>query len=157
MDIQIGSNFERLLFDLCNGDGGQVTALMEQARRAGEFSVSKIQLATARQVFTAAAADDELTLQTIRDVHKEYGYILDPHSAVGFAVARKLARELPEPVVVPATAHPAKFPETIKRALGAAPPMPKSLAALMDKPERTTLLPADAKAVAAFIAGKRGA
>jgi threonine synthase len=157
MDIQISSNFERFLFDLCQGDGKQVKQLMEEAGARGAFSVSQMQLAMARQIFTAASADDELTLATIRDVHKDYGYTLDPHSAVGFAVAKKLARELPEPVIVLATAHPAKFPETIKRALGTAPPLPAALLALKDKPERLTLLPPRVEAVADFIAEKRAA
>jgi threonine synthase len=154
MDIQISSNFERLLFDLCSEDGARVAALTEQLRAAGEFSVEKIQLATARQIFTATYADDALTLQTIADVHKECGYILDPHSAVGVAVARQLTRELPEPVVMLATAHPAKFSDTIARALGAAPALPPSLAGLLQKPERTTLLPADMKEVEKFMTGK---
>jgi len=154
MDIQISSNFERLLFDLCGGDSAQLRALMEQMCGQGAFEVSKLQLATARQIFTAARADDELTLQTIRDVYKESDYILDPHSAVGVAAARQLAKELPEPVVMLGCAHPAKFPETIKRAIGVTPELPAPVAALLKKPERTSLLPAAAKAVEQFIAGK---
>jgi len=151
MDIQISSNFERLLFDLCNGDSKQLGDLMEQMRSKGEFKVSQVQLAMARQIFTAARADDEETLQTIRDIHEKSGYVLDPHSAVGVAVAKKLAGELPEPVIMLACAHPAKFPETIKRAIGIAAPLPPSIAALLEKPERTTLLPAHAKAVISHI------
>ena len=126
MDIQISSNFERLLFDLCNGDGMQVKLYMDlQLSAKGEFTVTPVQLATARQVFTAARADDDLTLKTIADVYKESNYILDPHSAVGVAAARQLAKELPEPVICLATAHPAKFPDTIQRAIGLTPPLPE--------------------------------
>jgi len=147
MDIQISSNFERLLFDLCGGNGAAVRGLVEQ----GSFAVSKFQLAEARQIFTAARADDEQTLQTIRDVYKESGTILDPHSAVGVAAARQLAHELPEPVIMLGCAHPAKFPETIKRAIGVTPELPQAVAELLRKPERTVLLPAETKAVEGFI------
>jgi threonine synthase len=154
MDIQISSNFERLLFDLCAGDGTQVNLYMSQMQAQREFTVTPLQLATARQVFTAARADDELTLKTIADVYKESGVILDPHSAVGIAASRLLARELPEPVICLATAHPAKFPETIRRAIGITPPLPESINSLLQKPERMTRLPAQAEAVQKFITEK---
>jgi threonine synthase len=147
MDIQISSNFERLLFDLCDSDAAKLRDYMDAMKLRGEFAVTPLQLATARQIFTAAKADDDLTLKTIRTVYEKSGYILDPHSAVGVAAARQLARELPEPVIMLATAHPAKFPETIKRALGQTPALPSAVAALLSKPERTMLLPADARAV----------
>lgn len=150
MDIQISSNFERLLFDLVDGDSAQLRGLMGQ----GTFAVSKVQLATARQIFTAARADDDLTLQTIRDVYKESGYILDPHSAVGIAAAHQLARELPEPVIMLACAHPAKFPETIKRAIGIKPELPAPVAELLQKPERSTLLLPRIESVRKFMAEK---
>lgn len=152
MDIQVSSNFERLLFDLCGRDAAALRGFMEDMKAKNEFSVSRMQLADARQLFTAASADDELTLQTIRDVYKEHGYILDPHSAVGVAAARKLAKELPEPVVMLATAHPAKFPETIQKAIGVTPPLPAAVAELISKPERTTLLPAKIEAVEKYMA-----
>jgi len=151
MDIQISSNFERLLFDLCGNDAARLRDLM---KNKGEFSVSKVQLAQARQLFTAARTDDDLTLQTIRDMYKESNYILDPHSAVAVAASRQLAKELPEPVVMLATAHPAKFPETIERAIGIKPELPASIAALLQKPERTTVLPPRIDAVTQFISSK---
>jgi threonine synthase len=154
MDIQISSNFERLLFDLCQGDGAQVRSCMDALRTKGEFTVTPVQLGMARQVFTAARADDELTLKTIKDVYKASSYILDPHSAVGVAAAKQLARELPEPVICLATAHPAKFPDAIRRAIGLAPPLPPAVTALLQKPERITTLPADAKAVEKYISEK---
>ena len=138
MDIQISSNFERLLFDLCERDGAQVRHYMDQMRTKGEFFVTPVELAMARQVFTAACADDELTLKTIADVYKESGYILDPHSAVGVAASRLLTKELPEPIITLACAHPAKFPETIRRAIGITPSLPESVANLLQKPERSS-------------------
>lgn len=151
MDIQISSNFERLLFELCQCDGAKVSGLMNDMKNKGEFKVAPVQLADARQVFTAANADDTLTLKTIQDVYKENGYILDPHSAVGVAASRKLARELPEPVISLACAHPAKFPETIERALGTRPALPPAIDALLQKPERMTAIPATMQAVEKFM------
>jgi threonine synthase len=156
MDIQISSNFERLLFDLCGRNGSETQRLMEALRTAGEFSVTPKQLGQARQYFTAARVDDDLTLKTIADVYKESGYILDPHSAVGVAAARQLRRELPEPVVCLASAHPAKFPDTIREAIGITPPLPDAVAALLQKPERSVLLPADRFKVERFLAEKAG-
>jgi len=151
MDIQVSSNFERLLFDLCNANGAQVRKFMEEQRTQNMFDVSQVQLAMARQVFTAARVTDDQTIQTIKDVYKESGYILDPHSAVGVAASRMLEKELPDPVISLACAHPAKFPETIQRAIGLTPPLPEALAALLRKPERTVSLPADIAAVEKFI------
>jgi threonine synthase len=154
MDIQISSNFERLLFDLCARDGGKIRSLMGNMATLHEFAVTPLQLGTARQIFTAARADDDLTLRTIADTYKESGYILDPHSAVGVAAAKQLARELPQPVIAMACAHPAKFPDTIKRAIGVAPELPAAVAALLQKPERTSLLPAHVTTIEAFMAAR---
>ncbi len=151
MDIQISSNFERLLFDLCQRNGAKVEALMNDLKNENEFKVAPVQLGDARQIFTAACADDALTLKTIQDVYAESGYILDPHSAVGVAASRILERELPDPVISLACAHPAKFPDTIRRAIGVTPEVPPQVAALMQKPERTTLLPATIQAVEQFM------
>jgi threonine synthase len=154
MDIQVSSNFERLLYDLCGRSGDEVQKLMDDIRDKGEFSLTPQQLGQARQFFTAARVSDELTLVTIADVYKESGYILDPHSAVGVAAARKLQNELPEPVVCLACAHPAKFPETIQRAIGITPPLPDAVAELLKKPERSVLLPADRLKIERFMAEK---
>ncbi len=124
MDIQNSSNFERLLFDLCNEKSAPVRGFMAQLRAEGQFEVSQVQLAMARQIFTAARVDDELTVKTIQDVYKESGYILDPHSAVGVAASKLLERELPDPVICLATAHPAKFPDAIQKAIGVTPALP---------------------------------
>lgn len=156
MDIQISSNFERLLFDLCDGNGAEVRRLMEEMRTKGEFSLDPRQLGQARQHFTAAKVDDELTLKTIADVYRESGYVLDPHSAVGVAAAKALRNELPEPVICLACAHPAKFPETIQRAIGIHPALPPAVADLLQKPERTVYLPADRLKVERFLAEKLG-
>ncbi len=154
MDIQISSNFERLLFDLCGQSGAEVQKLMDVMRDKGEFTLTPQQLGQARQYFTASRVSDELTLATIADVYKESGYVLDPHSAVGVAVARQLKLELPEPVVCLACAHPAKFPETIQRSIGITPARPAAVSDLLQKTERSVLLPADRNKIERFMAEK---
>ena len=154
MDIQISSNFERLLFDLCGGSGAAVQKLMDDMRDKGEFSVTPEQMGQARKHFTAARVNDELTLSTIADVYNQNGYILDPHSAVGIAAAKQLRQELPDPVISLACAHPAKFPETIQKAIGITPPLPDAVAALLKKQERTVMLPADRLKIISFMAEK---
>jgi threonine synthase len=151
MDIQISSNFERLLFDLCEDDAAQVRCLMENMKTTGSFEVSGPQLEKARKVFAAGCATDEETVETIADVYKKFNYILDPHTAVGAHVARVLKPSLKGPVVLLATASPAKFPETIVETLGFAPSVPEKTAALIQKPERTTPISANVARVAEFI------
>ncbi len=151
MDIQVPSNLERLLFTLVGEDSAALRAVMA----ARHLQVSPVALGQARQYFTSAAIDDATTLKTICKVAEETGYHLDPHSAVGVAAARLLAQELPDPVVCLATAHPAKFPDTMEQALGKPYILPPVVRALMELPERVTSLPADIAQVRAFIENRR--
>ncbi len=157
MDIQISSNFERLLFDLCDNDPAHVRGLMSDLKNKGGFTVSESQLAKAKETFDAGCASDDETLRTMADVYKEHNYVLDPHTAVGVKVAKDIGSRLTDPVVFLATAAPAKFPETVKKALGFAPEVPATVAALISKPERTTELPADINRIEAFIEKKKKA
>jgi threonine synthase len=154
MDIQISSNFERLLFDLCVGGSTQVRKLMAELKNKDGFAVSSAQLDLARKNFIAGRANDEETLATIKNIHEKYGIILDPHTAVGMRVAQNLAPRLNQPVICLATAHPAKFPETINRALGFVPNIPEKIASLANKTERLTRMPADARKIEEFIGKK---
>ncbi|MDD3028705.1 MAG: threonine synthase [Alphaproteobacteria bacterium] len=151
MDIQISSNFERLLFDLCQGRSERVCALMEALRQKGSFAVTAEQLAATRTDFAAGWANDDETLATIKTFYDAYGYVLDPHTAVGVRVAETALEKDEEPVYCLATAHPAKFPETIRRALGFVPSLPSEVEALISGEERNVSLPADVERVAAFI------
>ncbi|MDE2029748.1 MAG: threonine synthase [Alphaproteobacteria bacterium] len=151
MDIQVSSNFERLLFDLCGRDAALVRALMGEMKGKGSFAVSAPQFAQAQKIFAAACADDEETLATIADVYGKCDYMIDPHTAVGVKVARDLAATLTQPVICLATAHPAKFPDTVRKATGRTPVLPENTAALIGKPERTVLLPADRRAITDFV------
>jgi threonine synthase len=149
MDIQVSSNFERLLFDAYGRDAGAVRNIMSELS-AGGFAIADAPLAAIRAVFDAGRAEEAETLATIRAVHEESGYLLDPHSAVGVAVARK--RKVRLPYVVLGTAHPAKFPDAVAKAAGVRPALPARLVDLTSRKERFDRLPADVSAVARYVA-----
>jgi threonine synthase len=151
MDIQVSSNFERLLFEAYGRDGQAVRALMASLAQSRRFAISVRALSEIRSVFTADRADEEETAAVIRTVLKETGHCLDPHTAVGVAVAEKEIRDPAVPMVALATAHPAKFPDAVEAACGIRPPLPDWLADLAARPERVTRLPADQAAVERFI------
>src|SRR5207244_6560119 len=117
------------------------------------FAIAPSALAEIRARFSAGRADEGETAATIRTVRKEADYLLDPHSAVAFAVAEKEARHEGVPMVVLATAHPAKFPEAVASACGRKPQLPDWLAELPRRPERATVLPAEQTAVEKVILG----
>ena len=151
MDIQVSSNFERLLFDAYGRDPKPVRAAMASLAQSRRFSIASGALAEIRARFSADHADEEETAATIRTVRKEAGYLLDPHTAVAVAVAEKERREGAAPMVVLSTAHPAKFPAAVKAACGVTPDLPDWLADLGTRAERVTVLPADQGAVERFI------
>ena len=149
MDIQISSNFERLLFDLYGRDGETIGGLMDNFRKDKSFTLSAGALAQLRAQFAAGTADDALTLATIKTVHDETEELLDPHSAVGVAVGRAM-REAGTLVTL-ATAHPAKFPDAVVKACGIEPALPAHLSDIRTRKEKFTTLPNDAQAVKQFI------
>jgi threonine synthase len=152
MDIQVSSNFERLLFDASSRDAQVVRDAMKNLAATGRFTLNEKTLSNMRSLFSASRADEKETTGTIRDVHNASGYVLDPHTAVGVAVTRKLGvNKADTPLVVLGTAHPAKFPEAVEAACGVNPQLPASFADLMSRRERVTHLPNDAKAVADFV------
>jgi threonine synthase len=151
MDIQVSSNFERLLFDAYGRDAASVRALMGSLAQSKRFAVASPALAAIRQNFSAARADEDETAATIRTVRKEAGYLADPHTAVALAVAEKEARDPGVPMVVLSTAHPAKFPDAVEAACGVRPKLPEWLGALNECPERMTVLPAEQSAVERFV------
>jgi threonine synthase len=147
MDIQVSSNFERFLFDLFDRDGRALARTMQAFRATGAMTVSPAQLERARSTFDAGRLDDAGTLRAIADARRETGELLDPHTAVAYAVARQKRGARDVPMVVLATAHPAKFPDAVKAATGEAPPLPARLADLATKPERCATLPNDIAAL----------
>ncbi len=151
MDIQVSSNFERLLFDAYDRDAHAVRGVMGSLAQARRFSLSARALSEIRSAFSADRADEEETAATIRTVLRETGYLLDPHTAVAVAVAEKEARDPSVPMVILGTAHPAKFPDAVAAACGVTPALPDWLADLPERTERVTVLPADQGAVERFV------
>jgi threonine synthase len=151
MDIQVSSNFERLLFDACRRDPQPVRGAMASLAQSRRFTVPERALGEIRAMFTADRALEDETAAAIRTTLRETGYLIDPHTAVGVAVAEKESRDPAVPMVVLSTAHPAKFPDAVEAACGVRPALPDWLAGLTEKPERMTVLAADQAAVEAHI------
>lgn len=151
MDIQISSNFERLLFETCGRDAKQVAALMGSLAQSRRFTVPAEALKQMRATLSAGKADEQECAATIRAWMKEAGYCADPHTAVGLAVAEKETRDPTIPMVVLSTAHPAKFPDAVKAACGVTPALPDWLSDLPQRQERVSVLPADQAAVEKFV------
>jgi threonine synthase len=151
MDIQVSSNFERLLFDAYNRDGNAVRSLMGSLAQSRRFTLSARALSQIRALFTADRADEDEVAATMRTVLRETGNFVDPHTAVGIAVAEKELRDPTVPMVVLATAHAAKFPDAVEAACGVRPRLPEWLSDLDQRPERATLLPVDQSAVERFV------
>ena len=154
MDIQISSNFERLLLDLYDGDGAAVAVAMAGFRASGSLDLGPARWRRALELFAAARCDDAGTLAEIARVYRETGELVDPHTAIGIAAAREQAGSVPDPqapIVAVATAHPAKFPDAVARATGVRPALPPYLADLLERPERLTVLPNDLAQVSDFV------
>ena len=154
MDIQVSSNFERLLFEMNNRDGAMTAQQLGRFRDRGGLAVEQDQYEQwIAPTFRAARASDHDTLATIRSVYESTGMLIDPHTAVGVKAARDFAED-GVPMLTMATAHPAKFPDAVERATGERPQLPEHLADLFDRPERTTQLPNDLATVEAFVANR---
>jgi threonine synthase len=151
MDIQISSNFERLLFETCGCDAQKVRGLMGSLAQSRRFSVPTDALKQMRALFTADKASEQESAATIRAWMKEASYCADPHTAVALAVAEKEHRDPAVPMVVLSTAHPAKFPDAVAAACGVTPALPDWLADLPKRKERVTVLPADQAQVEKFV------
>ena len=147
MDIQISSNFERLLFELTGRDAPRLCGYMDALQRDGGFNLSAQDLAQMHVLFAAERIDEGETLATMRETYTRFGLQLDPHSAVGVAAARRNLSSADTPIVSLATAHVAKFPAAAKQAYGAPPNMPPQLQAMMALPERFVQVDNDVKAV----------
>ncbi|MEM7289048.1 MAG: threonine synthase, partial [Pseudomonadota bacterium] len=149
MDIQVSSNFERLLFDAGERDAETVRNQMEGLKQSGSFTISEATMARILAEFSAIACDEETTHQQIRETLTQSEYLADPHTAVGLHVAEKL--QSASPMITLATAHPAKFPAAVKAASGIDPQLPPRVGDIMTKEERFAILPNEISAVEAFI------
>lgn len=152
MDIQVSSNFERLLFEAEGRDPDAVRRHMASLRQSGAFTIGDPALAAIRGEFDAGRADEAETAETMRRLRHDTGYMADPHTAVAAAQSALLAGDAAVPRVILGTAHPAKFPEAVIAATGETPALPTHLAALMAGEERMSVVANDLAAIEAFVA-----
>jgi threonine synthase len=154
MDIQVSSNFERLVFELMGRDGRATAAAMAEFRKAGKFVLPQGLRAALAEGFDAGAASEAETFATIASTRKATGETIDPHTAVAVHAAKRARSSAP--IVVASTAHPAKFPDAVEKATGERPRLPAFLADLHDRPERMTEMPNDIAQLKAFVAARAG-
>jgi threonine synthase len=153
MDIQVSSNFERLLFDLNGRDGAALAAQMAGFESTKAMQLTNAQREGAAALFTSARADAGDMSKAIRWAWDAAGELIDPHTAIGLHAARQSGIDPAVPVVTLATAHPAKFRDAVERATGQRPPLPTRVGDLFDREERCADLPGDYAAIADYIAG----
>jgi threonine synthase len=149
MDIQAASNFERYLYYLVDSDASRTRELMEEFGKNGKIDLSGHQDHIRRDFVASAVTDSEVS-ETIAAFYREHDYILDPHTAVGVKAAQKF-KTVGVPMVCLATAHPAKFGETVAAAIGREPEIPESLAGIVDKPARCEIMDADRNQIRDFL------
>lgn len=154
MDIQVSSNFERLLFDACDREGAAVRSAMTEFRKTGRLTLPQGGMKIIEALFEGHRLDDDQTLAAVDAEYRANGELLDPHSVIGVAAGRAKARYPATPMISLATAHPAKFPDAVERATGIRPQLPARLADLFEREERYDVLPNDLDGVMAHIRGR---
>lgn len=150
MDIQISSNFERLLFEATGRDADTVRRLLDGLTQSGAFTLPGEALQRIRDEFSAGRTNEAETAETMRRMLSEVGYLADPHTSVALAVAARQPASA-TPMVTLATAHPAKFPAAVEAATGITPALPVWLGDLMQREERFSVLPNNVRAIADFV------
>jgi len=156
MDIQVSSNFERLLFDMVNQDANRLATMMQGFEATGRLELDDDIRRHINALFSSEAIHHDLMAQTVDWAYRSTGELLDPHSAIGLAAARKVSMDANIPIVTLATAHPAKFREAVERACGARPVLPGRIGDLFDRQERYQELPAEYDAVKDYILNNAG-
>ncbi|HSF93050.1 MAG TPA: threonine synthase [Paracoccaceae bacterium] len=151
MDIQVSSNFERLLFDLYDREGAAVAQLMDSLKNDGAFTISQGALARLQEEFDSAMATEEETSETIKATYASTGQVVCPHTAVGIKASADQRGDVSVPMITLATAHAAKFPAAVEAACGIHPELPARMADLFDRPERVTRVANDLNAIEAII------
>ncbi|WP_034492285.1 threonine synthase [Afifella pfennigii] len=150
MDIQVSSNFERLLFEAGGRDAAATRRQMQSLKQSGAFVLEDGVLGSIKSLFASGRSEEAENAATIRRLHADADLLIDPHSAIGVAVAERHLQE-GAPMVTLGTAHPAKFPDAVEAASGIRPALPKPLRAMMSAEERFKVLPAELGAVEAEI------
>ncbi|MEM7719313.1 MAG: threonine synthase [Pseudomonadota bacterium] len=154
MDIQVSSNFERLLFDAYGRDGKAVAQIMQELRADGGFTISQGAHQAILEGFSSGSVSEEETMARIATTLEESGELVCPHTAIGLDVAQD-HHDISLPTITLATAHPAKFPDAVEAASGIRPPLPKRMAGLYERSERITQVANDLAAIEDVIRGKR--
>jgi threonine synthase len=155
MDIQVSSNFERLLFEAEGRDAGAVRRLMAGLEQSSAFTLNDRTRAALAEDFWSGVCDEAEAAATIARVRERTGELIDPHTAVGVSVANRHLGTVP--MVTLATAHPAKFPEAVERAVGECPELPAWAKAVIAREERYDVLPADLRALEEAIEARSAA
>lgn len=154
MDIQVSSNFERLLFDLSGRDGAAISKMMTDFDQSRAMTIPADMLSSARGLFTSHRVDPDDMSLAMRWAQEEAGQVIDPHTAIGLSAARNADIDPSVPIVTLATAHPAKFRDAVERATGVRPALPRRIGDLFDREEACDKLPGDYDAVKNFITSK---
>ena len=149
MDIQVSSNYERLVFDLYDREGDAVSQLFEQLKDVGSFKLSQGALGRMGDEFDSGRVSEEETSAAIADFRTRTGEVLCPHSAIGAKIGDEMQSDVP--MITLATAHPAKFPAAVEAACGVNPALPPHMADLFERDERVTRVAGDLAAVEAVI------
>ena len=149
MDIQIASNFERLIFDVCSCNSNKTLQLMNDLNERGEFNLEKEELKKIKESFCSESLSDEETKSVIKEVYKNQKMLIDPHTAVAIGVVNKISLE--GNTVILATAHPSKFSDVVMKETGIKPELPENLKNILDKKEKYEKLPKDLKKIQNYI------
>lgn len=153
MDIQISSNFERILFEITDRDSDQINHWMKEFKEKGQFKVSSTQLEKIRSEFMAYRCSDQQTIDTMARVYRDKGVVIDPHTAVGFYALEQSGLIQQKTCVALACAHPAKFPDVVEQATGTRPELPAHLADLMQRPEKYQVMAHDFVKLRSYLMG----
>jgi threonine synthase len=155
MDIQVSSNFERLLFELYDNDGAAVAQSMAELGETGRFALSQGAVSRLREGFSSARSDQATTAAMIARVARGGGQILDPHTAIGVVAAQACRGAASVPMISLGTAHAAKFPDAVEKACGVRPALPARMADLFEREERMTVVANDLASVEALVRRER--
>ena len=149
MDIQVASNFERLVFDVCSTDSNKILKLMDNLNKRGEFKLEKEELEKIKENFCSESLSEKETKLVIKEVYKNQKILIDPHTAIAIGAVNKISLE--GNTVILATAHPSKFSDVVMKETGIRPELPENLKNILDKKEKYEKLPKDIKKIQNYI------
>ena len=152
MDIQIASNFERLIFDLNNEDDKQTSLDMKNIKENGKYLIGEDKLNKIRENFLSARMNEDETLEVIKKVYEKFSVVLDPHTAIGYGAFDK--HNLKGNNIVLATAHPCKFPDAIIKAINLKSDLPKELEFILNEKEEYDIVENNLEKIKNYIKGK---